>query len=126
MMNISGINEYSHPNFTAKLCASDKVMELTYYEVLEGRHDAYREALKALSKTHKGDLIDIVQNTDGKSINLINRTKKEETAAEYNGNLAEVIFELARPTSKLHKEVFKCDGSNEVYDIKKEFYDIFA
>lgn len=121
-MNIQGINNYSKQNFTAELTPSQSVMELTKHEVLEGRFKAYKEALKNLGETHKGQKLDIIASSDGKSYTVKNLTKNESGEIDYTANLTDTVNELSRPTSKLHKDVFKCDGSDEISQIRQEFY----
>lgn len=121
-MNVQGINSYSKQNFTAQLVPSNSVMELTKFEVLEGRFNAYKQALKNLGETHEMTKLDIISASDGKGYIVKNLTNKEIGTIDYAANLTDTVNELARPTSKLHKDVFKCTGSDEIYQISNEFY----
>lgn len=121
-MNVQGINNYPKQNFTAQLVPSNSVMELTKHEVLEGRFNAYKKALENLGETHKITKLDIISTSDGKGYIVKNLTNKEIGTIDYAANLTDAVNELARPTSKLHKDVFKCTGSDETYRISNEFY----
>lgn len=121
-MNVQGINNYTKQSFQAKLQNSKDVAKLTKYEVLEGRYNAYKKALKNLDEVHKGEVIDICQSSDGKNYMMINRTTGNSGIIDYSANLTDAVNELARPTSKIHKDVFKCNASNETNQIRQEFY----
>lgn len=123
-MKVQGINSYSKPNFTAKLVSTHSVLKLTEREVLEGRFNAYRDALEALCETHKCDTLNIYLDKDEKTYIVKNFANKNLGSGriDYCANLTDVVNELARPTSQIHKEVFRCDGSDEVYQISSEFY----
>lgn len=121
-MNIQGINKCPKPCFQAKLQDSKSVQELTKFEVLEGRYNAYQNALKNLYNLPHSDVIDICQTSDGISYMMINRSTGESGMIDYSPNLTDAVNELARPTSKLHKDVFKCDGQHEINQIRTDFY----
>lgn len=121
-MNVQGINKCPKPCFQAKLQDSKDVAKLTKYEVVEGRYKAYKNALKNLEEVHKGEVIDICQTSDGKNYMMVNRTTGNSGMIDYSANLTDAVNELARPTSKIHKDVFACNGNNETSEIRKEFY----
>ena len=121
-MNVQGINKCPKPCFQAQLQDSKDVRKLTKTEVLEGRYSAYKKALKNLEEVHKGEVIDICQTSDGKNYMMVNRTTGSSGMIDYSANLTDAVNELARPTSQIHKEVFKCNGNSETNEIRKEFY----
>lgn len=121
-MNVQGINNYSKQNFTAQLAPTDSVMELTKFEVNEGRFNAYKQALKNLGETHKGQTLNIIASDDGQGYIVKNMTNHNSVKMDYGANLTDVVNEIARPTSEIHKKVFNCDGRSEIRQIYREFY----
>lgn len=111
------------PSFQAKLRNTAHIENLTKNEIAHGRHNAYKEALKNLNAVHKGDILDLKLLSDGKTYKVVNERTGCIGTIDYTGNLTNTVNEIARPTSKIHKNVFNgCDCSQETNSIIKELY----
>ena len=120
-LSVNNIN-YTPQTFKANFKNSEALNELTRNEIAHGRYDAYKKALKNLEEVHQGDVLDICQTSDGKTYKIFNQTKSTQGTIDYTGNMVNTVDELARPTSRIHKEVFDCDCSYEADQITKDFY----
>jgi len=111
------------PSFKAKLKDTPHLEKLTKNEIAHGRYSAYKDALQTLNAAHKGEVLDLRQLSDGKTYKVINEKTGASGTIDYTGNLTNTVYELARPTSKIHKEVFgNSDCSLETEAIRTEFY----
>ncbi len=111
------------PSFQAKLRNSAHIENLTKNEIAHGRYYAYKDALSNLNAIHDGDILDVKLLSDGKTYKVVNERTGTFGTIDYTGNLTNTVNEIARPTSKIHKNVFDgCDCSQETNAITKEFY----
>lgn len=70
---------------------------------------------------HSKDVLDIRLKKEN-TYEIVNLKTGFKTDSFFTKNLTNLVNTIVQPTSMLHKNIFQCDCSDEVNNIRKEFY----